>query len=345
MGRLFIFLLAVIVFATIVNNSHGQEKSQYTNPVSDTIFIADPFIMQLGNQYYLYGTSAGDGFKAWVSENLVDWNPIGYIYRKKEDSWGTGNYWAPEVVNYRGKFYLTFSCKGPEKTGMRICMAIADSPEGPFEDLYMPLFNTDHSCIDAHLFIDDDQIPYLFYEMVGAVGKHWEGKGYLWGMIFSIQLSEDLSRIVSGEPTLCIYPSQDWENPESMFARSTEGMTVFKHKNLYYMTYSANHYADPQYGVGYASSESPLGLWTKSETNPILSQRPEIGVSGPGHNCIIKSPDGKELFIVYHSHFDIKNPSGKRILNIDRLEIDSTGKLKVIGPTRSPQPLPSGSGK
>ena len=48
------------------------------------------------------------------------------------------------------------------------------------------------------------------------------------------------------------------------------------------------------------------------------------------------------MFIVYHSHADPKKPSGERVVNIDRLQFDEDGKLKIQGPTRSPQPMPSG---
>ena len=53
-------------------------------------------------------------------------------------------------------------------------------------------------------------------------------------------------------------------------------------------------------------------------------------------------PDGKEMFIVYHSHADPQKPSGDRVVNIDRLYFDEDGRLKIKGPTRSPQPMPSG---
>ena len=38
---------------------------------------------------------------------------------------------------------------------------------------------------------------------------------------------------------------------------------------------------------------------------------------------------------------DPKKPSSDRVVNIDRLEFTPDGKLRVKGPTRSPQPLPS----
>jgi beta-xylosidase len=339
-SRMFLVALPVILLLTGVLKS--QDTDHYMNPVGDTVFVADPYILQYQQSYYLYGTSAGDGFKAWKSKNLADWTALGYVYRRAEGSWATGSFWAPEVIHYNGKFFMIFSCMGPVDSGLRIAVAASSSPEGPFMDLYVPLFDNNYSCIDGHLFIEEDGQVYLYYEMVGAVGEFWKEAGYLWGMIFGVRLSPDLSHMV-GEPVLCIYPSQEWEHPESMHARSTEGMTVFRHDHKYYMTYSANHYADPDYGVGYATASSPLGMWTKSDDNPILAKDLEIGVSGPGHNSIVKSPDGKEWFIVYHSHADTDHPSGRRVLNMDRIIFKPDGSMKVAGPTRSPQPFPSGA--
>jgi GH43 family beta-xylosidase len=332
-----------LLFGVFLSLPAFCQTNTYTNPISDSLFIADPFVLQYQGVYYLYGTSVGDGFKGWKSTNLVDWQPLGYVFQKQENSWGNKSFWAPEVVHYRNKFYLIYSSSG--KTlfgeGLRLCMAVADQPEGPFVDLYAPLFDHGYGCIDGHLFIENDK-PYLYFEMVGVVGEPWKKEGYFWGTIMGAELTDDLSALVAS-PTLCIYPTQEWEGLHSMHARSTEGMTVFQHGDQYYMTYSANHYADPNYGIGYATASKPLGLWTKYEGNPILQKNLEKGVSGPGHNAIVKSPDGKEWFMVYHSHADVKNPSGRRIVNIDRMIIDEEGKISVAGPTRSPQPLPSGS--
>jgi len=321
-----------------------SQEGTYINPVSDTVFAADPFVLYNDGLYYLYATSAGDGFKYWTSNNLSDWEEGGYAFRMTDDSWGKGSFWAPEVIRYNDKFYMVYSAAGETMygKGMRICLAVSDKPGGPFEEIYAPLFDFGFSCIDGHIFVDSNSKPYLYFEMVGAVGEHWNNKGYLWGMIMGVELSSDLSRPLH-EQKLCLYPSQEWEHPESLKARSTEGMTVFKKDSIYYMTYSGNHYADPDYGVGYAMSDRPLGMWVKSENNPILKQDKENHVTGPGHNSVVRSPDGKEWFVIYHSHANPDKPGGKRILNIDRLIFNNDGTLSVKGPTRTPQPLPSGS--
>ena len=95
--------------------------------------------------------------------------------------------------------------------------------------------------------------------------------------------------------------------------------------------------------IGYATSKSPLGPWTKADENPILKRTRHV--SGPGHNSIVPSPDGKELFVVYHTHRDLDG-GYDRELNIDRMIVtdlpDGGVKLRMLGPTRTPQRMPSG---
>ncbi len=343
-----LFLLFLLMFQTFIHldaQNNADSTGTYSNPVGDSLIIADPSVIFHNQTYYLYGTSARDGFLCWSSDNLVDWRPLGYAYQRSEDSWGKSTYWAPEVIAYHGMFYMVFSCKGGDEdnTALRVCLAVSDKPEGPFKDLYVPYFDNNQSCIDGHIFIDDNNDAYLFYEWVGVVGEPWNREGYFWGMIFGVPLEEDLSILENSEHQLCIYVDEEWEGTRSMHARSCEGMTVFKNRDTYYMTYSCNHYSDPNYGIGYATAKTPLGMWTKSPDNPILSRNVEKGVSGPGHNCIIQSPDKKETFIVYHSHADPGRPSGRRVLNIDRMLIDDKGNISVLGPSRTPQAMPSGT--
>jgi hypothetical protein len=245
--------------------------------------------------------------------------------------------WAPEVKFYRGRFYLTYSglVRGSPPNQLRIGLAVSDTPEGPFRDLHTPLLDPGYSTIDGHLFVDDDGTPYLYFSRNGG------RDGYSYGANYAVQLERDLSRPV-GKPILVGEASQPWERVKWAENRCNEGMTVLQRNGRYYMTYSANHTGFPHYGVGYATAEKPLGPWTKAEENPILATKLEIGVSAPGHNSIVRSPDGKEWFIVYHSHADPQKPSSDRVVNLDRLEFTADGKLRVKGPTRSPQPLPSG---
>ena len=62
---------------------------------------------------------------------------------------------------------------------------------------------------------------------------------------------------------------------------------------------------------------------------------------GVGHHCITRSPDGKDMFIVYHRHFDGTRMS-PRCVCVDRIRFEKQPEgpdiLVVDGPNAGPQP-------
>ncbi|MDL1872546.1 hypothetical protein FBR05_10095, partial [Deltaproteobacteria bacterium PRO3] len=73
-----------------------------------------------------------------------------------------------------------------------------------------------------------------------------------------------------------------------------EGPWMLKRKGVYYLMYSGSGADGPDYAIGYATSKSPLGPFTKHAGNPIAKRG--NGVFGPGHHCVITGPDGKLYF-------------------------------------------------
>ncbi|MBD0278346.1 MAG: family 43 glycosylhydrolase, partial [Flavisolibacter sp.] len=137
----------------------------------------------------------------------------------------------------------------------------------------------------------------------------------------------------------------EWES-RSVTAREvnrrwTEGSVTFKKDNTYYIMYSANHFGGQYYAVGYATSASPLGPYKKAANNPVLQKNTDKGgpVTGTGHNSIAYSPDGKEMFCVYHGR--TTKTGNERVGFIDRMQVKN-GSITVFGPTTTPQKLPSG---
>ena len=153
-------------------------------------------------------------------------------------------------------------------------------------------------------------------------------------------MSDDLLS-TEGEPVLLLTPEQKWEKtPGDTWWN--EGPEMIKHDGRYYMTYSANFFASPSYSLGYAVSDAPLGPFEKAQENPILTSGLRRDVSGTGHHSFTSSPDGTQIWAVYHSHTDLTNPSGNRKVNIDRVGFTADGKLFISGPTTAAQPAPSG---
>jgi GH43 family beta-xylosidase len=120
--------------------------------------------------------------------------------------------------------------------------------------------------------------------------------------------------------------------------RWEEGSTTFKLGGTYYLTYSANNWESPSYGVGYATAPSPLGPFKKYSGNPILSQDPAIGMYSTGHGSLAFSPDGGEMYYVHHGR--PTTDAGQRRLYTERMT--AAGGVLDIDQSTGDRPVPSG---
>lgn len=308
------------------------------NPLGVTK-IADPFILYDNDTYYMYATySDSEGFYCWTSKTCSSWTQYGRVYSKTAASYGTLKYWAPEVYKHGGKYYMFYSSKKTDEGFHAISVAVADKATGPFTDYITPLYNPDFSVIDANILFDDDGRIYLYYAKDGSTNII---NGCKTSQIYGVELSGDMKSLL-GEPKLLSTPDNTWEKQSGSSQQWNEGPCVFKYNGVYYLMFSANYYKSASYSVGYATSDSPLGTYVKYSKNPIL-KGDGSKTAGTGHNNIFASPDGTELFTVYHS---LTNPGGEyeyRQLCVDRMLINDNGTLSVNGPSLFLQPLPSGT--
>ena len=301
--------------------------------------IGDPFILKEGDTYYCYATAGSSGFYMWKTKDLSDWGSAERIHVFEGSSWATKNYWAPEVHKYQDKYVLMYSAQWGSDYKLRIGIAFADSPEGPFVDpLTKPLLRKNYCAIDAHLFVDDDGTPYLFYvrdNYDNYIGNHQVSQTY------GVQLSEDLLSIV-GEPVLLTTPENDWELKSGRYIWN-EGVYVLKNEGKYYLYFSANYTSTHDYCVGVAVSDSILGPYVKPEENPLLAPTTSmvtgnVIVSGPGHNAFFTV--GDELFTSYHVNTSNENPTMNRTLCIDRAGFHADGTAYINGVSLKDQLLP-----
>lgn len=331
------------------------------NPLS--IEFGDPFILydNTDQTYYMYGTGGLNGFKAYASKDLCNWEDKGVIYDNKQpDAWGTNCFWAPEVYERNGKFYLWYSANWKEnptqeKENFRIGVAVADKPTGPFTDMYdRPIFDPGYPIIDANLYFDDEANKvYLYYSRCcykhpveseiadWAKEKEWfDSIEESW--IYGVEIKSDFSDII-GEPLLLLRPplkmedsQSEWESrsvtSQEVNRRWTEGSFIFKENDTYYMMYSANFFGGEHYAVGYATSKNPLGPFVKAENNPVLQKNTSTGgnVTGTGHNMVLTLPD-KQKLCVYHAR--TKDSGNNRIVFISKMNIDKKGILTVEDPS------------
>ncbi|WP_341876224.1 family 43 glycosylhydrolase [Defluviitalea saccharophila] len=319
------------MFDNIKVSSYEPEEisESYTNSVLPG--IADPHVLYHEGTYYLYGTHTADwpnminGIKVYTSKDLVNWTEHGWALHR-DNSWGNKQFWAPEVIEKDGTFYMYYAVEE------HLAVATSKSPLGPFVQEVKAPIHYDPKEIDAHVFMDDDGKMYFYFV------RFTDGN-----VIYVAELNEDMKSIKEDTIKEVFRVSQDWEKSQrGTVGRVNEGPFVIKHKGVYYMTYSANHFESPDYGVGYATAPTPMGPWTKYEYNPIMKSN--ALVPGAGHHSLIYSPDGTELFMVYHTHNKVGTTEPRK-LAIDRVHFvpqeNGPDIMEVWGPTMTPQPMPS----
>ena len=285
-----LLLCILLVYSGKSNAMNKGEKNIPNKEVSvesDRLPIADPYVMLYNNKYYAYGTggtTAGEGFACFSSDDLKNWKREGQAL-SAADSYGEWGFWAPEVyyIKSKKKFYMFYT------VNEQVCVATSDSPEGPFvQDVKQPLFGSEKN-IDPSLFIDSDGKAYLYF-------VRFTGGNVIW----CAEMNSDLKSLKEETLTKCIEAQDEWERKQATVA---EGPSILKQNGVYYLLYSANHFESKDYAVGYATSDSPFGPWEKYSGNPILRRDMDqtARLSGTGHGAPFICEDGSYKYI-FHAH-------------------------------------------
>jgi GH43 family beta-xylosidase len=115
-----------------------------------------------------------------------------------------------------------------------------------------------------------------------------------------------------------------------------EGPCTLKRDGLYYCFYSGGNWQNDSYGVDFCYAEHPLGPFMDADLDhPRVLKSVPGQVFGPGHNSVVRGPDGVTDFIVYHA-WDAAATA--RRMCIDPLVWTDEGP-RCLGPTWTDQPI------
>jgi beta-xylosidase len=297
-----------------------SQEVVYRNPV-----IAgdhpDPTVLRVGADFWALVTTGGwaPHFTIMRSRDLVAWRTVGAVFPQKP-AWAKGDFWAPQLVEDRGSFYLYYTARrddGAAKKGT-LCVAVATAPQpsGPYTD-HGPLVCQEIGSIDAFSLRDEDGRRYLIWK---EDGNDRNQPTPIWAQ----QLTEDGLRVVGKRKEL-IRNTERWEG------RVVEGAYVLRRGGWYYMFYSGGACCGRacDYALGVARSRRLLGRWEKNPANPILAAN--AAWQCPGHGDVVSTSDGRE-FLLYHSYRRSPDTfSVGRESVLDRLTWDEKGWPLVNG--------------
>ncbi len=276
-------------------------------------------------EYVMIASARGAAVRAYTSQDLIHWEGPEIIFKAPEDLWDDiqiQGIWAPELHEYRGKYYLflTFDTahEFPEQwrnwrprvyRGSQVL--VSDSPFGPYE----PFANRstlppDMMTLDGTLFVEDG-VPYMVFCHEWVQIKD--------GTVGYIQLTEDLSA-TAGEPVR-LFDGSDapWAmKSEEYGCYVTDGPTFHHSKSgKLFMLWSS--FSETGYTTGIAISDSGKlrGPWRQQEE--------AIFSADGGHPFLFTRFDG-QLMMALHQ----PNENTERI----RLfEMEDTGEtLRIVRP-------------
>ncbi|WP_307322280.1 glycoside hydrolase family 43 protein [Evansella vedderi] len=267
---------------------------------NENIQIRDPFVFtnKKDGKYYLFGSTdkniwgPGTGFDVYVGEDLENWDGPYPVFRPDEDFYSEENFWAPEVHEYNGRYFMfaTFFRKDNQHRGTGIL--VSDSLMGPFKPHSAgPVTPKNWFSLDGTLFIDEEGLPWMVFchEWVQVED----------GEICAVRLSEDLKESV-GEPIVLFRASEaPWPTSFKHKTRKspnnyvTDGTFMFRASNgellMLWASFVNNVYAQ---GISRSSSGEITGPW-------IHDEKPIYHDDG-GHGMVFKTFEGN-LMLTLHS--------------------------------------------
>jgi arabinan endo-1,5-alpha-L-arabinosidase len=245
---------------------------------------ADPGVLVHDGFYYV--TCTGGGFPILRSKNPKGgFEKVGQIFAKdKGPKWADGDNWAPEIHRTPTGFVAYFTAKNRANGKLAIGAAFSADILGPYVDRGEPLVASTGSKIDSHVYTDGDGDKVLYWK-----AELFDSKGRQADVIRAQKLSHNGLNLIGDEAKTVLTATEGWE------AGVVEAPYVMQRAGWYYMLYSGAYYCNASFGLGVARSRSPLGPFEKwnapgSEDGRILKSGKHW--SGPGHNAIVRGPDG-----------------------------------------------------
>lgn len=319
-------------------SSSPAEDARYCNPLLSNVVIADPTVLLYNGTYYMFTTGS---FVCRTSTDLVSWKEAGAV-ASSATLYGTKYFGGAGIYERNGKFYLLYTSHQSESSGLSVFYATSDNILGPYVQngtMQEHVLLSKNSPAGSFLFNDPvsgKDILY-FYRTDSGVGN------VLYAT--NVTVADGKITVTDKNPTKLTEPSESWETKSENGASTPvcERPNVIYRDGYYYVFYAGSHYKT-SYSEGYIVSDKPMTDFVKpKDTNPLLDATASI--TGVGCTWIVESPDGSELFVLYHCH-DSVDSFRKRRLCMDRLTFRENPEggpdIPVIhGPTVTYQPAPS----
>lgn len=282
--------------------------------VVDTPMVHDPVLAFENGTYYLYSTGHGIGrmtstdLKRWTVDRkgVID----GRIPAWTRDSVAgfDTHIWAPDVIRYRDKWYLAYSCstfgKNTSAIGLLSNTSLADDSGWRDEGCIVASKEDrdDWNAIDPNFIIDGEGQPWMTW------GSFWDG-------IQMVRLDSTMHVAQGASPVTIARRHAPGDttaepNPTSEFAgtNAIEAPFIFHHNGYYYLFVSWDYCcrgAKSTYRVAVGRSKSVAGPYLDRDGKEMLMGGGTLFTEGDkktyeamGH-CSVYTFGGRDLFFCH----------------------------------------------
>ncbi len=278
----------------------------------EQLCIRDPFILAWEDKYLLTGTVGMPGWKqgiyGFLTEDLETFSDPILLFDPPENFWADRDFWAPEIHQYRGQYYMFVSFRSHFRRRATQVL-VAETPTGPYVPISMgPHTPAQWHCLDGTLFVDDQGDPWMVYvrEFVQMVD----------GEMYAQRLSRDLTHL-EGEPIKlfsatwapwCVTLRESGKvQPENGYI--TDGPFVFRLPEgglgMLWSSFCKTGYCQ---AVCYSDNGSITGPW-KQMDQPLYK-------NDSGHGMLFSTIEGKQMLVV-HDHNNSENGSHPVFLPVE----------------------------
>ncbi|MFM1945446.1 MAG: hypothetical protein RI897_4428 [Verrucomicrobiota bacterium] len=287
-----VFLFLVFCGMGLEVLGDGESSGLIRNPVMAS--GADPWVICRGEFYYMCQSRRGS---IWVGRfrrlrdlGMAEWVKV---WTPEPGTEHSRELWAPELHHLRGRWYIYVAADDGENRNHRMFVLEGDEedPRLAFRMRGRLAADTDRWAIDGTVL-----------EMPGGglyfLWSGWEGFENVAQHLYIAGMSDPWT--IRGERVRISSPEHVWERRGEPWVN--EGPQVLWRGGRLFVIYSASGSWTDDYCLGQLSwgGGDPLdpASWSK-KPEPVFSSAGDV--YGPGHCSFVRTRDGEEDWMIYHS--------------------------------------------